>query len=80
MKQVSWCDTINDIKQRIQDAEGHPPVRQHIVFNDMELRDDRTLFNCNIQKEYILDLMISGILTMIIYVKMMTTEKTIELK
>ena len=46
---IEATSTIENLKAKIRDKEGIPPDQQHLFFQDRELNDSNTLFDCNIQ-------------------------------
>lgn len=55
---VKSADTIESVKQKVQDVEGIPPDQQRLIADNSELENHRTIEECGLQDGAVLDLLL----------------------
>ncbi|KAJ9164475.1 hypothetical protein P3X46_024049 [Hevea brasiliensis] len=56
---IEPTDTIDWIKERVEEKEGIPPVQQRLIYAGKQLGDDKTARDCNIEGGSVLHLVLA---------------------
>lgn len=56
--EVELSDSIQSVKEKIQDHTGTPPDHQRLIFLGRQLQDDKTLADYGIEKESTIEIIL----------------------
>ncbi|ERM99023.1 hypothetical protein AMTR_s00101p00053450 [Amborella trichopoda] len=56
---IEPTDTIERIKQRVEEKEGIPPVQQRLIYGGKQMNDDKTAKEYNIEGGSVLHLVLA---------------------
>ncbi|XP_030386474.1 NEDD8-like [Scaptodrosophila lebanonensis] len=56
---IKPTDTVDRIKERIEEKEGIPPQQQRLIFSGRQLNDDRTVADYKVQRGSVLHLVLA---------------------
>jgi ubiquitin len=57
---VDQSDTVDNVKQKIQDKEGYPPEQQRLIFGGKQLEDGLPLFDFHNLPRYLTAFILAG--------------------
>jgi len=57
--EVTPADTIEQVKKKVEEKAGIPPVQQRLIFSGKAMADERTVESYNIQPKAVLHLVLA---------------------